>query len=106
FVSLATLTTQMHPLSLHDALPIYGRAVDIHPAAIQNWFKANGRLYGWSWDEGRRVGENWHFRYVPSLDQMKHEGLLDHAAVQRVDRKSTRLNSSHVKISYAVFCWK
>src|SRR5690606_41476759 len=22
------------------------------------------------------------------------------------DRKSTRLNSSHVKISYAVFCWK
>src|SRR5699024_8572534 len=61
-----------------------GRAVDIHPAAIQNWFKSNGRLYGWSWDEGRRVGENWHFRYVPSLDQMKHEGLLDHAAVQRV----------------------
>src|SRR5699024_2511620 len=61
-----------------------GRAVDIHPAAIQNWFKRNGRLYGWSWDEGRRVGENWHFRYVPSLDQMKHEGPLDHAAVQRV----------------------
>ena len=61
-----------------------GRAVDIHPAAIQEWFKTNGRLYGWSWDEGRRVGENWHFRYVPSLDQMKHEGLLDHAAVQRV----------------------
>ena len=61
-----------------------GRAVDIHPAAIQNWFKSNGALYGWSWDEGRRVGENWHFRYVPSLDQMKHEGLLDHAAVQRV----------------------
>src|SRR5690606_40866371 len=24
----------------------------------------------------------------------------------RRDRKSTRLNSSHVKISYAVFCWK
>src|SRR5690606_40695085 len=27
-------------------------------------------------------------------------------AVQSVDRKSTRLNSSHVKISYAVFCLK
>src|SRR5690606_40288227 len=25
---------------------------------------------------------------------------------RRVDRKSTRLNSSHVKISYAVFCLK
>src|SRR5436309_8969085 len=28
------------------------------------------------------------------------------AAKARVDRKSTRLNSSHVKISYAVFCLK
>src|SRR5207302_10770353 len=27
-------------------------------------------------------------------------------ALQRLDRKSTRLNSSHVKISYAVFCLK
>src|SRR5690625_5453688 len=25
---------------------------------------------------------------------------------KRADRKSTRLNSSHVAISYAVFCWK
>src|SRR5690606_40318286 len=28
------------------------------------------------------------------------------AASERVDRKSTRLNSSHVKTSYAVFCLK
>src|SRR5690606_40568619 len=28
------------------------------------------------------------------------------AAIQEQDRKSTRLNSSHVKISYAVFCLK
>src|SRR5690606_42136976 len=37
------------------------------------------------------------------------ETLTDHLGVDRVlcgerDRKSTRLNSSHVKISYAVFC--
>src|SRR5690606_40048228 len=33
--------------------------------------------------------------------------LIPHALVQlAVDRKSTRLNSSHVKISYAVFCLK
>src|SRR5690606_40816696 len=31
-------------------------------------------------------------------------GALDHRLVE--DRKSTRLNSSHVKISYAVFCLK
>src|SRR5690606_40671119 len=35
----------------------------------------------------------------------QHVGV-DHARVQRQDRKSTRLNSSHVKISYAVFCLK
>src|SRR5690606_41391429 len=28
------------------------------------------------------------------------------SAIQSIDRKSTRLNSSHVKISYAVFCLK
>src|SRR5690349_22693382 len=31
---------------------------------------------------------------------------LDHGAGRRRDRKSTRLNSSHVEISYAVFCLK
>src|SRR5690606_42073226 len=30
----------------------------------------------------------------------------DKLAACLLDRKSTRLNSSHVKISYAVFCWK
>src|SRR5690606_41270315 len=33
-----------------------------------------------------------------------HGVVADHAGVE--DRKSTRLNSSHVKISYAVFCLK
>src|SRR5438067_4228001 len=33
------------------------------------------------------------------------DGVAEHRAVQR-DRKSTRLNSSHVSISYAVFCLK
>src|SRR5438874_8327513 len=32
--------------------------------------------------------------------------LRDLATRQRLDRKSTRLNSSHVEISYAVFCLK
>src|SRR5690606_40997680 len=29
---------------------------------------------------------------------------MDYARQHKLDRKSTRLNSSHVKISYAVFC--
>src|SRR5204862_8090009 len=31
---------------------------------------------------------------------------ISHVAYQTLDRKSTRLNSSHVEISYAVFCLK
>src|SRR5690606_41580742 len=33
-------------------------------------------------------------------------GAMELALLERTDRKSTRLNSSHVKISYAVFCLK
>src|SRR5690606_41621185 len=32
--------------------------------------------------------------------------LIDNNDLRKIDRKSTRLNSSHVKISYAVFCLK
>src|SRR5690606_40870374 len=41
--------------------------------------------------------------YTPAmLDELTAAGEVVWAG----DRKSTRLNSSHVKISYAVFCWK
>src|SRR5688572_32138045 len=33
-------------------------------------------------------------------------GMLSYHVVERTDRKSTRLNSSHSQISYAVFCLK
>src|SRR3712207_7314744 len=39
------------------------------------------------------------------LDPLLPEAL-DHPAVEVEDRKSTRLNSSHANISYAVFCLK
>src|SRR5690606_40619837 len=42
--------------------------------------------------------------HVARIEGIIDLGLAPH--VQRVDRKSTRLNSSHVKISYAVFCLK
>lgn len=57
--------------------------MDIHPGAIQDWIITNGRRFGWSWAEGKRNGERWHFRYYPDRDQYRAEGLLDHAAVQR-----------------------
>src|SRR5690606_41512876 len=37
---------------------------------------------------------------------MKRRVLVPEARLKPLDRKSTRLNSSHVKISYAVFCLK
>ena len=60
-----------------------GLAADIHPGEIQTWIKRNGLPFGWSWAEGKRVGEDWHFRYFPERDTYRAEGLLDHAAVQR-----------------------
>src|SRR3712207_8828244 len=35
-----------------------------------------------------------------------HRGLVGLDGLQELDRKSTRLNSSHANISYAVFCLK
>src|SRR2546427_2218874 len=36
----------------------------------------------------------------------KQAGKIDHSHGEEPDRKSTRLNSSHSQISYAVFCLK
>ena len=61
-----------------------GTAADLGPAAIQGYMQSKGLASGWSWDEGKRNGESWHFVYVEALDQYRDEGWLDHAAVQRV----------------------
>src|SRR3989442_7878481 len=41
---------------------------------------------------------------LPRFDSVRPKDLFD--ILQQTDRKSTRLNSSHVRISYAVFCLK
>src|SRR5436305_9508642 len=51
------------------------------------------------------------FRSLLGEQAPQHEGLLRRIEPQPLplamqDRKSTRLNSSHVRISYAVFCLK
>src|SRR5690606_40171134 len=50
-----------------------------------------------------QVGEAHHGKQVTNV-QAGRRGVV--ANVHGGDRKSTRLNSSHVKISYAVFCLK
>src|SRR2546428_4612858 len=74
-----TATTEIYTLSLHDALPISAR----QPLA-----RADARPAG-----GGRRGRG----AAPCARGPGHE---------RRDRKSTRLNSSHDQISYAVFCLK
>src|SRR2546430_8754959 len=45
-----------------------------------------------------------HFGHI--VGRVRHPGRLLRQSAPRRDRKSTRLNSSHSQISYAVFCLK
>src|SRR5690242_21961237 len=84
-----TATTEIYTLSLHDALPIYPLvAPGVGPFA-------GGRL------PRARVAVV-HGSPFPSLPSCQTE----QCSLSFLDRKSTRLNSSHMSISYAVFCLK
>src|SRR3712207_8211089 len=95
-----TATTEIYTLSLHDALPI--SAARAQPAAGRGRLRprlpraparrpgaAGGAARGGAGARGARALPRG--RAGPALD---------------ADRKSTRLNSSHANISYAVFCLK
>ncbi|MFE5777069.1 peptidoglycan-binding protein [Brachybacterium sp. NPDC056505] len=60
-----------------------GSAIDLYPSKIQAWVQKNGRAYGWTWDEGRKLGEGWHFVYQPSLDRFKAEGTVPMEKLQK-----------------------
>src|SRR3712207_9010845 len=79
-----TATTEIYTLSLHDALPIFHHGARRNPA----------RRHG---EEPERHGLWRLHRACPSPNRR---------ALCVGDRKSTRLNSSHANISYAVFCLK
>src|SRR3712207_8761017 len=87
-----TATTEIYTLSLHDALPIWRRAA----AAPRRSPPGPGRGCG-----GRRRTAGWGSRRAASPG-----GTAAAATGSPTDRKSTRLNSSHANISYAVFCLK
>src|SRR2546427_8154415 len=95
-----TATTEIYTLSLHDALPIYLVGGD-GPAQWRRprQDRPRGRALSPAGPRGRsaRGGAG---GAVPVLGPCK---LRDRG---RLDRKSTRLNSSHSQISYAVFCLK
>src|SRR3712207_6944023 len=77
-----TATTEIYTLSLHDALPIF--------EALKK----------------RVVVEVILPHVQPSQVRVSLKGHPEHVVGLPLDRKSTRLNSSHANISYAVFCLK
>src|SRR3712207_8046782 len=77
-----TATTEIYTLSLHDALPICRRRGRREPL--------DDAVPGRHTRDSRRGARD----------------TGDHGPRRSLDRKSTRLNSSHANISYAVFCLK
>src|SRR5438067_4065923 len=60
-------------------------------------------------ERGKRLGTDSGVVVARELRRMRvghHNRSATHARTESRDRKSTRLNSSHVSISYAVFCLK
>src|SRR3712207_8522695 len=82
-----TATTEIYTLSLHDALPIFEEGIEL---GLQ---RLDARLTDGRGDLGAETGEG-----IAGEEAVAFSGLQD--------RKSTRLNSSHANISYAVFCLK
>src|SRR5207248_9810908 len=102
FFSTDTATTVIYTLSLHDALPIFvvvdaGAAAGVAPVAgvavaVAAATVAAAAALGTVPPDEAVEGRDGQRAVRPALD----DG----------DRKSTRLNSSHRTISYAVFCLK
>src|SRR5947207_8198828 len=96
-----TSPTQLSTLSLHDALPIYA---GIHDARAANGKARNSRDGDGPVRHARHGGAE---RKYPGADREGIKGRVDGPGFRsHQDRKSTRLNSSHTVISYAVFCLK
>src|SRR3712207_8326493 len=84
-----TATTEIYTLSLHDALPIYSLSNSISVTDVPSNL--------------RQLEQ-----YARGLDIRQPQVSIRAKIIliDRTDRKSTRLNSSHANISYAVFCLK
>src|SRR5205807_7274222 len=104
FPSHSTPTPSTYTLSLHDALPIFENS---GPAPSQGCIRPAGPASRKENTMAKYLLLK-HYRGAPApvndvpMDQWKPDEVEAHCR----DRKSTRLNSSHLVISYAVFCLK
>src|SRR5256885_16465413 len=85
-----TATTEIYTLSLHDALPIL--------------LELRAKARRLKRDAASKLG----LVVVDYIQLMRSSEGRDNREqeISEIDRKSTRLNSSHLVISYAVFCLK
>src|SRR3712207_8958750 len=91
-----TATTEIYTLSLHDALPISRREDVARQVVLRRAVRGSGVEVSVGRTDGR-------------IDSGLGRGSENAYLLRRIvdlDRKSTRLNSSHANISYAVFCLK
>src|SRR5258708_2928055 len=90
-----TATTEIYTLSLHDALPIWD--------FVDQFFRDINQI-GYP---SSRLVDTTSLTWSPVLmPQATYTWANTYIFDNRIDRKSTRLNSSHQIISYAVFCLK
>src|SRR5205814_4790354 len=104
--SLHPPSTRICPLSLHDALPI-SALLGVQPGRVleREDEVADVDLVARTDQQRRADLAAVHVRAVGALQIEQHVALvLEHDARMTLDRKSTRLNSSHLGMSYAVFC--
>src|SRR5690606_39675032 len=87
--------TAIYTLSLHDALPIFS------PQIVRAVLESQARsVIMETFGSGNTTTARWFLDLI-------NEAIRNGKNILNIsDRKSTRLNSSHVKISYAVFCLK
>src|SRR3712207_7007296 len=89
-----TATTEIYTLSLHDALPIFTKE-NVSPGRSDLWIFLAAPIA----------------MFLPAaavwlVVPFAPDAVIADLNVAILDRKSTRLNSSHANISYAVFCLK
>src|SRR5690606_41591724 len=97
FFFQATAPTEIYTLSLHDALPIFPS-----PPCPRRAARRTKRQRPWT----PHRSTSWFPSHGPRPCPRPRRAISPSWSLPSPDRKSTRLNSSHVKISYAVFCLK
>src|SRR5207249_8530006 len=103
-IIITSTTTKIETLSLHDALPILlGDRVRMQAyAGDRDVFIRSMAARGHAGGLSSATGAAAAVLDAAGFDLI----LIETVGTGQRDRKSTRLNSSHVSISYAVFCLK